>query len=93
MQSHPNIKIVFVEADLKMQVSKLPIVDVPVVDPSTMKRTLVQHGISKGMVESLFSLYGSDVEIIDCEVNRGNFERSIIELLAPEVARIRRLEE
>jgi len=64
-----------------------------VVDRSVIEKTLFEHGHSIGMLNSLFELYGSDVEVIDAEVNHKNFEKVMLENFAVEVSRIRRVEE
>jgi hypothetical protein len=54
-------------------VSKLPVVKVPDVTRQLIEKVLEKHGFSKGMLDSLFELYGGDVEVIDSEANRNNF--------------------
>lgn len=44
-------------------------------------------------MKSLFTMFGEDVEVVDFEVNRSNLEKAMLEYLALEVARIRRIED
>jgi hypothetical protein len=74
-------------------VSKIPSITVPKISNSSLKHILLRHGISKGILHTLFNQSNYDIELIDSEVNRNNFEKTFLENFIVETTRIKKTEE